>query len=160
MWTELLLTTAFFWYLLTPGDDTGWPYPTTEEEIRIELAKCTEWLNDTEYEFERIEAHRAVVTDNAPIAEYTRKVERSYLSKRSMRRSIRYRIKNLKKLLSKYEHINSKFNNDKLSPPRIGDGCEFTGSTPQNAVAVDDGTTRNPEVSIDIINSLDACPKA
>jgi len=158
MWTELLLTTALFWYLLTPGDNTGRPYPTTEEEIRIELELCNEWLNNTECEFERIKAHRDVVVDNEPIAEYTRKVELNYLNKRSMRRSIQYRINNLKKLLRKYEHINSKFDCNNSAPGSVG-----SGTTPQDTMAVDDRTTGNTEnqyATIDLINALDACPKA
>lgn len=152
MWTEIALGLVAFWYFTLPGDETGRPYPTTEPEIRREIVTCQEWLKDTEYEFARIEAHREVVRANAPLSRDALRVTTMYREQKELRDSIRYRIKNLKKLLGKYEEINNQFDNNK----RASRGISGTRTSSSHTVAVDDRTVRNAEATIDIIHELDA----
>lgn len=136
MWIEALVGALFFWYMVAPGDETGLPYPTTENEIRIEIGACEEFLEKTDYEFALLEARYEISKNNSAFSKDTLKVGGEYRYRKGYRASIRYRIKNLKKLLRKYEAINSQFNRNNDTPDSVRGAQE----EPQNSMAVDDGT--------------------
>ena len=141
MWIEALVGALFFWYMVLPGDDTGLPYPTTENEIRIEIAAYGEFLEKTEYEFALLKARYEISKNNSSLSTDTINVGIEYRNRKAYRASIRYRIENLKKLLRKYEAINSKFDRDIDTTDSVRGAQE----EPQNPMAVDDRTVGNTE---------------
>lgn len=135
----VLIGALFFGYMSMPGDNTGLPYPTTEEEIRIGIGAYEEFLAKTEYEFALLEARYNVVRSDAPFSSESFRIGWEYICKKRFRKGMRYRIENFKKLLRKYEEIDSDFNRRGIPP----DGVRGTEEEPQNSMAVDDGTAGN-----------------
>ena len=106
-------------YLSCPGDISGIPYPTTKQEMVDELKEIEALLRDTEREHKEFKEYTRVVIGNAPFSDEAVTALRTYSEVLSRRNSLEYRIKNLKKLISKYEEIDNdssrESNNKRLS---------------------------------------------
>lgn len=69
MMLQILAVLAVSLYLVTPGDSSGKPYPTTIEDMQKELKEMEQLLADSEKGFLQSQAYAQLVFFNNPLSE-------------------------------------------------------------------------------------------
>ena len=77
------------------------------EQMRNDLTSLEQLIESTEKEFIALDARRKFVLDNLPYTREAEKISNYYLQQCRDRWELKLRIKNLKKLIEKYEEIDS-----------------------------------------------------
>ena len=105
---------ALLIYCLMPGDNSGLPYPQTPEGMREHIVELEKFLKDTEERYARVTAYRDVMFQSSLFDPESIRAQNEYFKLYERRRNAECRIKNMKKLLRKYEEIDSHYHS---SPP-------------------------------------------
>jgi predicted transcriptional regulator len=109
-------------YAFTPGDTSERPYPTNYEDMVQELRKMEELYGRMEKEFLESKVRMEVLTSNNIFSPETHEAVNHYNLLATARHGIECRIKNLSKLIEKYEEINNVINVRHSNSISVGEG--------------------------------------